>query len=641
MSDSESSDSTSTSTSTLTSGSTSTSASTSSISTSISSSTESKDNSNDKSLEKPAEKPDDSPKEKSNNKSKAKSDDEPEDKSEDKPKEKSKDKSDNSSKDKSGNHTPEKPKDKSEGKYKDKSDGKSDQKSKEKINVKSKGKSPDKIDSKSEEKSKEKSESKSKDKLKDKSSEKSKDKSKKETETKSKKSIDKSKSEKTSDKKDISDNKDNQEKSENDKKETETKVHSHKHEKRIKIDQKDGKGNEKQPRTEKVKRSATAKHVNKSSREEAPRPKSHTEHKKHISKNLTETEIIKSLEEEDREIEAVYQFNTNPRKNIGKLCAYFQVEETPENIAHVIRTTNGLLGDQIGDYLARKESEAILTAYFMEVDMKCDFIEAMRRSLSGPMFLPGEGQMIDRVMQTFANCYCKQNPDKFHNPDALYVLAFALTMLNSDQHNPRVQRRMTQREFVHNTIYSLNCDEITEKDLARMYEEIRQHAFQFQNQSNNEFMPLSAPKLRGYLEKKSDHSFSRWTRHYFVLASSCLYYFKDDNPANKDKPLGMIQLTEVEVNGDKNRPLTINIDSVGSAISYVKFTKKHPEIQKGIKNIVLKAPDRSSGAKWLHRIKKSAIISGFQTGKPEEVIGGTYNTNDVSDAGDESTTTRH
>ena len=350
--------------------------------------------------------------------------------------------------------------------------------------------------------------------------------------------------------------------------------------------------------------------------------------------NLSEKEIDEQIEKEDAEIEAVYQFNTNPRKNIGSLCAYFHVEETPENIAHIVRTTKGLLGEQIGDYLARRESEPILIAYFMEVDMKCNFIEAMRRSLSGPMFLPGEGQMIDRVMQTFSNCYVQQNPDKYHNPDALYVLAFALIMLNSDQHNPQVTRRMTQKEFVSNTKHSLNCNDISEKDLEGMFDEIHTNPFLFSNQSND-FMALSAPKLRGYLEKKSEHSFSRWTRHYFVLANSCLYYFKDDNPANKEKPLGMIQLTEVEIKGEKRDPLVIHIEATHKQISYVKF-KKFPKIVNEIKRITFKAPDRASGARWLHRIKKSAIISLFKAGDAD-TMQGNYNANEVSDANDEST----
>lgn len=328
---------------------------------------------------------------------------------------------------------------------------------------------------------------------------------------------------------------------------------------------------------------------------------------------MSDEEIDEAIEREDAEIEAVYQFNT--RKNVSKLCSYFNAEETPEGIAHVIRSTKGLNGEVIGDYLGKKENLKILSAYFMEVDMKCGYIEAMRRSLSGPMFLPGEGQIIDRILQEFANCYVQQNPGKYSNADELYVLSFALVMLNSDLHNRNVQNRMTVKDFIRNTRHLLSASDVTDKELTEMYNEIQSTPFSFTNHSNDFWWEV-APKIRGYLQKRSEHSFTKWTKKYFVLTNSCLYYFRDDNPANEGNPLGVIQLTEVEVNADKD-PLTIKITAVNDEISYVKF-KKIPKAVKGIKKISFKAPDRASASRWLHRIKKSAIMSNFLGEKMNE-----------------------
>lgn len=322
---------------------------------------------------------------------------------------------------------------------------------------------------------------------------------------------------------------------------------------------------------------------------------------------MSAEELDEAFEREDAIIDAVYLFNT--RKIVSKLCAYFNTEETPEGIAHVIRTTKGLNGEIIGDYLGKKENSKILSAYFMEVDMKCGYIEAMRRSLSGPMFLPGEGQIIDRILQEFANCYVAQNPGKYSNADELYVLSFALVMLNSDLHNRNVQNRMTVKEFIRNTRHLLSADDVTDKELTEMYNEIQSTPFSFTNHTNDFWWEV-APKIRGYLQKKSEHSLSKWTKKYFVLTNSCLYYFKDDNPANEGKPLGVIQLTEVEVAADSKDPLMIKITAANDEISYVKF-KKIPKAVKGIKKISFKAPDRASASRWLHRIKKSAIMSNF------------------------------
>lgn len=54
--------------------------------------------------------------------------------------------------------------------------------------------------------------------------------------------------------------------------------------------------------------------------------------------------------------------------------------------------------------------------------------------------LPGEAQKIDRIMEKFAERYCRDNPAAFACADAAYLLAFAIIMLNTDAHNPMADR---------------------------------------------------------------------------------------------------------------------------------------------------------------------------------------------------------
>ncbi len=54
--------------------------------------------------------------------------------------------------------------------------------------------------------------------------------------------------------------------------------------------------------------------------------------------------------------------------------------------------------------------------------------------------LPGEAQKIDRIMEKFAERYCRDNPAVFPNADGAYLLAFAIIMLNTDAHNPMADR---------------------------------------------------------------------------------------------------------------------------------------------------------------------------------------------------------
>jgi hypothetical protein len=53
--------------------------------------------------------------------------------------------------------------------------------------------------------------------------------------------------------------------------------------------------------------------------------------------------------------------------------------------------------------------------------------------------LPGEAQKIDRIVEKFAEAYCRDNPGAFATADGAYLLSFAIIMLNTDAHNPMAE----------------------------------------------------------------------------------------------------------------------------------------------------------------------------------------------------------
>ena len=60
----------------------------------------------------------------------------------------------------------------------------------------------------------------------------------------------------------------------------------------------------------------------------------------------------------------------------------------------------------------------------------------------------GEAQKIDRIMEKFAERFCRDNPGAFASADAAYILAFALIMLNTDAHNPQAEKKIARADFV-------------------------------------------------------------------------------------------------------------------------------------------------------------------------------------------------
>ena len=326
------------------------------------------------------------------------------------------------------------------------------------------------------------------------------------------------------------------------------------------------------------------------------------------SSNLDSSE---DLEQEEAIQEAVFQFNTNPKEGVLKLCEVHNLQPTPRNISNLMHTVPGLLGDKIGEFLSRRENQPILQYYFDKFNLKCPFIPALRVALSGSLRLPGEGELIDHVVEAFATIYTSQNPGAFSSISSAHILCYAIILLNSDLHNPSVPRHMTQDEFVHNLRPSITPKELSDSQLAEFYHDIRQNPLSFNSSASDQFLALCAPRLRGFLKKKSNRWNSFWTNHFFVLTNSCLYYFQDDSAGSKDTPLGMIELIGVDITPDPKKPLRIIISSKESEeLQYVKF-RNMPTLVRGISEIQLEAPNHKAAQKWFYRLKQSVVCSNF------------------------------
>jgi hypothetical protein len=73
------------------------------------------------------------------------------------------------------------------------------------------------------------------------------------------------------------------------------------------------------------------------------------------------------------------------------------------------------------------------------VDALRHFLESFR--------LPGESPVIARILETFSEHWLVCNKEElgkvFANRDAVYVLCYAILMLNTDQYSTQVKKRMS------------------------------------------------------------------------------------------------------------------------------------------------------------------------------------------------------
>ncbi|GMJ01407.1 BIG2 [Hibiscus trionum] len=196
------------------------------------------------------------------------------------------------------------------------------------------------------------------------------------------------------------------------------------------------------------------------------------------SETLNETSGILTFEQRRAYklelLEGISLFNRKPEKGIEFLIKAKKVGDSPEEIAAFLKNTSGLKKTLIGDYLGEREDLPlkVMHAYVDSFDFQgMEFDEAIRALLQG-FRLPGEAQKIDRIMEKFAERYCKCNPKAFISADTAYVLAYSVIMLNTDAHNPMVKNKMSADDFIANNRGIDDGKDLPEEYLRSLFERI-------------------------------------------------------------------------------------------------------------------------------------------------------------------------
>ncbi|KAJ3290032.1 guanine nucleotide exchange protein for ADP-robosylation factor [Borealophlyctis nickersoniae] len=175
-------------------------------------------------------------------------------------------------------------------------------------------------------------------------------------------------------------------------------------------------------------------------------------------------------------LEGIKRFNFKPKKGMQYLLdSNCIASRTPRDIARFLLNTEGLNKTMIGEFLGEGEDEniAIMHAFVDEMDFAgMRFVDAIRAFLQ-TFRLPGEAQKIDRFMLKFADRYLRSNPQVFNSADTAYTLAYSVIMLNTDQFNPQVRKRMTKADFVKNNRGIDEGNDLPLELLEGIYDEIQ------------------------------------------------------------------------------------------------------------------------------------------------------------------------
>uniref|UniRef100_A0A0N5AGQ8 SEC7 domain-containing protein n=1 Tax=Syphacia muris TaxID=451379 RepID=A0A0N5AGQ8_9BILA len=178
-------------------------------------------------------------------------------------------------------------------------------------------------------------------------------------------------------------------------------------------------------------------------------------------------------------------FNKKPARGIQFLLNWGFINNTPEDVAKLLIGRRGLSKQMIGEYLGNLHdpfSSSVLEHFINEINLKNMEIDVALRHALGFFRLPGEAQKIDRIMQVFSQRYAACNPNyvsKFHGADTVFILSFAIIMLNTDLHSPNIKpsRKMKLEDFIKNLRGIDAGFDIDRNLLVGIYERIRDEEF--------------------------------------------------------------------------------------------------------------------------------------------------------------------
>ncbi|XP_059397447.1 IQ motif and SEC7 domain-containing protein 1-like isoform X2 [Carassius carassius] len=174
-------------------------------------------------------------------------------------------------------------------------------------------------------------------------------------------------------------------------------------------------------------------------------------------------------------------FNKKPEKGIQYLTERGFIPDTPVGVAHFLLQRKGLSRQMIGEFLGNRQKQFnrdVLDCVVDELDFSGMELDEALRKFQAQIRVQGEAQKVERLIEAFSQRYCICNPDvvrQFRNPDTIFILAFAIILLNTDMYSPNVklERKMKLEDFVKNLRGVDDGEDIPRDMLVGIYERIQ------------------------------------------------------------------------------------------------------------------------------------------------------------------------
>jgi golgi-specific brefeldin A-resistance guanine nucleotide exchange factor 1 len=204
-------------------------------------------------------------------------------------------------------------------------------------------------------------------------------------------------------------------------------------------------------------------------------------------------ELLKLRERRSRKkiiVKGVARFNEEPKAGIAYLVTQGIISSPDDHgqVARFLKGTTRVSKKVLGDFLSKKANEGLLKAFIGLFDFHHKRLDEALRELLSTFRLPGESQLIERIVEAFTEKFCSDNGSAdIADKDAAYTLTYATIMLNTDQYNPNIkpQNRMTSDAFARNLRGVNHGNDFAREYLQEIYDSIKQEEIILPDEHDN------------------------------------------------------------------------------------------------------------------------------------------------------------
>ena len=174
-------------------------------------------------------------------------------------------------------------------------------------------------------------------------------------------------------------------------------------------------------------------------------------------------------------------FNQSPEFGMEYLMKKNFVDYSPSSVGKFLKGRKGLSKAMIGQYLCQLQRPfnlASLHCFIHEMDFSGLHLDIALRHLYQEITPPAsEAQKVEKVIEVFAKRYIACNQlfaNQFKSPDAIFVLSYAIVLLNTDLHSKAVKmKRMKREDFVRNLKGADQGSDLDPEMLQGIYDRIK------------------------------------------------------------------------------------------------------------------------------------------------------------------------